>query len=336
MTIFNLLKIRRFIGILGLFGLLLCATLNGCKKSKKIDSLSSEELSTPTTQAIHKSVWLDSNIGFICGGKKNENGFIYRTKDAGNTWELIYNSPNKCLYDIKFINDTIAYCCGDDLLLLNSINNGNSWNEVSFANINLEYFNHTPLRCIFGNYNLLMIVGGENYHNGNALWFENNSMRWVWHFDHEFRTGLDFEQENFVLAGYGNAYRTTDNGYHYTPMNFDGDFFTSSSTINSQIGFVCGYDGGIYRTDNGGGEWKTLLQPNKTARKRIHFNGILFKDATVGWAVGTEGLVMSCTDGQTFKEYSSITKADLLSVVKDQSGRMVISASNGKLFRITN
>ncbi|MBK7819025.1 MAG: hypothetical protein IPJ60_16925 [Sphingobacteriaceae bacterium] len=306
-----------------------------CKKGKNLVNLQTEELTTPTQQAIHKSVWLDANTGFICGGKKNESGFIYRTIDAGKTWALLFNSPGKCLYDINFVNDTIAYACGDALLLLRSNDNGNSWSQVSFANINLEHFNNTPLRCIFGNYNLLMVVGGENYHNGNALWFENNTMRWVWHFDHEFRTGLNFTQENFVLAGYGNSYRTTDHGYKYTPMEFAGDFFTSSSTINSRIGFVCGYDGGIYRTDDAGDNWKTLLKPNTATKKRIHFNGIYFSDANTGWVVGTEGLVMSSQDGQTFKEYTSITKGDLLSVVKDKQGRMVVSSSDGKLFRIT-
>ncbi|MBP9069296.1 MAG: hypothetical protein KBG47_07310 [Bacteroidia bacterium] len=329
------MKIRLFIGFLGLLGLLLFVPFGGCKKGKNIANLQTEELTTPTQQAIHKSVWLDANTGFICGGKKNENGFIYKTIDAGKTWELLFNSPGKCLYDINFVNDTIAYACGDALQLLRSKDNGNSWSQVSFANITLEHFNYTPLRCIFGNYNLLMIVGGENYHNGNALWFENNTMRWVWHFDHEFRTGLNFTQENFVLAGYGNSYRTTDHGYKYTPMEFAGDFFTSSSPINSQIGFVCGYDGGIYRTDDAGNNWKTLLKPNTTTKKRIHFNGICFNDEKAGWVVGPEGLVMSSEDGQTFKEYTSITKADLLSVVKDKAGRLVMSSSDGKLYRIT-
>lgn len=330
------MKIRGFIGFLGLMGLLLFAALNGCKKSKNAANLEPEELITPTLQAIHKSVWLDANTGFICGGKKNENGFIYKTIDAGKTWELLFHSPGKCLYDIHFVNDTIAYACGDALQLIRSNDNGNTWQQVSFANVTLEDFNYTPLRCIFGDYNLLMIVGGENYHNGNALWFENNTMRWVWHFDHEFRTGLNFTQENFVLAGYGNSYRTTDHGYKYTPMKFSGDFFTSSSTITSQTGFVCGYDGGIYRTDDGGNNWKTLLKPNTTGRKRIHFNGICFSDASYGWAVGTEGLVMRSNDGQTFTEYTSITKADLLSVVKDKVGRIVMSSSDGKLYRINN
>ncbi|MBK7309371.1 MAG: hypothetical protein IPI93_00915 [Sphingobacteriaceae bacterium] len=218
------MKIRLFIGFLGLLALLLFVAFGSCKKGKNLVNLQTEELTTPTQQAIHKSVWLDANTGFICGGKKNESGFIYRTIDAGKTWALLFNSPGKCLYDINFVNDTIAYACGDALQLLRSKDNGNSWSQVSFANINLEHFNNTPLRCIFGNYNLLMVVGGENYHNGNALWFENNTMRWVWHFDHEFRTGLNFTQENFVLAGYGNSYRTTDHGYKYTPMEFAGDF----------------------------------------------------------------------------------------------------------------
>lgn len=319
---------------MGLFGLLLLGVSTACKKGKKLASLQVEELNSPTSLPIHKCVWLDASTGFICGGKKNTEGFIYKTIDTGNSWQLIQRTNGTCIYDIKFVNDTIAYCCGDDLLLMKSKDNGNTWSDVSFANVTLESFNHTPLRCIFGNFNLLMVVGGENYHNGNALWFENDQIRWVWHFDHEFRTGLNFEQKNFVLAGYGNTYRTTDHGYNYTPMDLDEDFFTGSSTINSNTGYACGYDGGIYRTDDGGHQWQTLLKTNKSTKKRIHFNGIYFTNMDHGWAVGNEGLVMSCEDGRTFTEYRAISKNDLLSVCKDKLDRFVISASDGKLYRI--
>jgi photosystem II stability/assembly factor-like uncharacterized protein len=336
MAIFNLLKIRLFIGILGLFGLLLFGALSACKKSKKMAALEFEELVTPSQQAIHKSAWLDVNTGFICGGRKNESGFIYKTTDAGKTWNLIYTATGKCIYDIKFVNDTIAYACGDQLLVITSKDNGNTWNDVSFANVTLQYFNYAPMRCIFGNYNLLMIVGGENYHNGNALWFENNTMRWVWHFDHEFRTGLDFSQENFVLAGYGNTYRTRDHGYNYTPMELAGDFFTSSTTLNASTGIACGYDGGIYKTNDAGMTWKTILKPNSAVKKRVHFNGIYFKDENNGWAIGTKGSIMNTSDGGSFNEYIPITKADLLSIVKDKLDHMVISSSDGKLYRLKN
>lgn len=336
LPIFNLLKIRLFIWVFGAFALLFTGILGGCKKNKKIATLEPEELNSPTQQAIYKSVWLDANTGFICGGKKDQDGFIYKTTNAGSSWQLIHHVKGKCIYDIKFVNDTIAYCCGDDLLLMRSSDNGNTWTDVDFTGVTLESFNHTPLRHIFGNYNLLMCVGGENYHNGNALWFQNDDMRWVWHFDHEFRTGLDLAKDNFVLAGYGNTHRTTDQGYNYSPMEFANDFFTGSSTINSQTAFMCGYDGGIYRTDDGANTWKILLEPNKAVNKRIHFNGMCFKDANTGWVVGTKGLVMSSHDGQTFKEYARMSDADLLSVSFDKLDRAVISSSNGKLFRVNN
>lgn len=336
MAIFKALKIRVFIRVFSVLALVLVLVFVACKKNKKQAALEVELLNSATQQPIHKSAWLDANTGFICGGKKNENGFIYKTTDAGNTWHLIYSVTGKCVYDIKFINDTIAYACGDQLLVLNSKDKGDNWKELDFSNITLQYFNYAPMRCIFGNAELLMIVGGENYHNGNALWFENNEMRWVWHFDHEFRTGLNFTRENFVLAGYGNAYRTNDHGYTYSPMDFSGDFFTSSSTLNSSLGYACGYDGGIYKTEDAGNSWSTLLKPNKTVKKRIHFNGICFKDLNTGWAVGNKGLVVSTTDGKTFKHHESFSDADLLSISMDKMGRMIITSSDGKLYKITN
>jgi photosystem II stability/assembly factor-like uncharacterized protein len=326
------LKTRRFIlftGLLGSFLLILCS---GCKKENQKNKLAPEFIATPESSRIHKSIWLDANTGFICGGEKNSKGFIYKTIDGGANWVKLYSSSSKSLYDIFFVNDTIAYCSGDKLLLLKSKDNGNTWTEVVY-NFVPEYFNYVPLRCIFGNYRFLMIIGGENYDNGNALWLENDNLRWVWHFDHEFRTGLNFNTTNYLLCGYGNCYQTNDYGYNYKPTKLEGDYFTSSATINDQLGYACGYNGGIYKTTNAGDSWEKINDENKLIKKRRHLNGMCFIDETHGWVVGEEGFIMQTTDGKNWKELEPIGKSNLLSIVKDKTNKLVISTADGKLIR---
>lgn len=294
--------------------------------------LNAETVSSPVNARINKSIWLDANTGFICGGEKNTKGFIYQTTDGGSSWQNVFSSDSKSLYDIFFVNDTIAYCCGDKLFLLKSKDNGKTWKEVEYAFVP-EYFNYVPLRCIFGNYRFLMIIGGENYDTGNALWLENDNLRWVWHFDHEFRTGLNFNTENYLLCGYGNCFKTTDYGYNYTPTKLAGDYFTSSATINDKLGYACGYNGGIFKTTDAGASWEMIVDANKLSKKRKHFNGMCFIDANNGWVVGDEGVIMQTTDGKTWKELEPIGKTDLLSIVKDKSNNLVISTADGKLIR---
>jgi hypothetical protein len=61
-----------------------------------------------------------------------------------------------------------------------------------------------------------------------------------------------------------------------------------------------------------------------------------FTGINTGWAVGDKGLVMNTTDGETFSEHAPICDADLLSASTDKMNRVVISASDGKLYRINN
>lgn len=332
--IFNPLKIKHFIFNLSLVCVILFFLLASCKKTAKPLKLSFQSIQTPVNSRISKTVWLNANTGYMCGGVKNASGFIYKTVDSGKTWEQVYQSNAYSFYDIAFINDTIAYCCGDKLFLLKSKDNGATWNEVKY-NFTPEWFNYMPLRCITGDLNFLMIVGGDNYDTGNVLWFQGDEMRWVWHFDHEFRTCLNFSQNNFLLAGYGTAYRTTDQGYSYKPTNLTGDYFTSSATINSRTGYACGYNGGIFKTSDEGVTWKKIYEENKVSKKRKHFNGICFTDEKNGWVVGNEGLIMKTTDGENWIEMESIGSDDLISIVKDKTGHLIISSNTGKLFQIS-
>ncbi len=311
--------------ILGLFAL-------SCKKNAP--TVSFETINSPTAGNIYKSTWLNSGTGFICGGTKRQNGFIYKTNNGGLNWIKIHEST-KCIYDVLFINDSIAYACGDDLLVLKSTDNGISWNEVAFS-FTPEPHNIVPLRCIFGDEKLLMFAGGENFDNGNLLWMIDGNLKWVWHFDNEFRAGINFSHTNYWLLGYGTAYKSNDFGYNFKAQNLKDDFFTGAVKIDSLSAFACGYNGGIYKTTNAGKTWTEVLKKNKTFKNRIHFNAICFEGNNKGWAVGNEGVVFKTNDGNNWEEMNLNEKVNLLSIVNNQQNNLIITASNGKLYKLKN
>lgn len=327
------MNIRQHINFSLILVLLSPIFLGSCKKSDKNSLSSADPVSVPIQGRINKSFWLNAFTGFFCGGEKDKTGYIFKTIDGGISWHKVYSSDSKSLYDIFILNDTIAYSCGDKLLLLKSKDNGNTWQEVIYP-FTPKPYNILPLRCIFGNYRFMMIIGGENYDAGNVLWLESDQLRWVWHFDHEFRTGINFTTENYLLCGYGTSWSTNDHGYSYKASKFEGDYFTSSATINDHVAYVCGYNGGIYKTIDAGETWQKIFDENKLGRKRKHFNGIYFSDELNGWVVGNEGEMMRTKDGKNWEQLESVTDSDILSIVSDANGGMMISSAKGELIRI--
>jgi photosystem II stability/assembly factor-like uncharacterized protein len=73
-----------------------------------------------------------------------------------------------------------------------------------------------------------------------------------------------------------------------TPSNLLGIHF-----VDDQIGYVVGYNGGIYKTINGGSSWSAPLPSNTTE----HLYSTYFIDANTGFVVGDNGIVRRTSDG---------------------------------------
>lgn len=63
--------------------------------------------------------------------------------------------------------------------------------------------------------------------------------------------------------------------------------------INSQIGWVAGADGIIYKTTNAGQNWSSV-----SVNGSIDFKSIHFADTQHGWVVGSSGVIARTTDGE--------------------------------------
>lgn len=302
------------------------------KKTPLKKDLSSVQ--TPVSTRIYKTCWLDKNTGFFCGGEKSENGYIYHTTDAGATWNAVYSNTGLSLYDILFVNDSVGYCCGEDMLILRTADKGLHWASTENKMNSDDFFNGT-LYGIFGDEYLLFFAGGKNFNIGIINWIKDNTPSANWSgfkgLSNEMRCGIFFDAQYFLAMGYGTTYKNTGNTSTFEPSSVSGDFFTATSKVNNSLSFACGYNGGVYKLTRD--ESDKIVSHNRFFKKNRYFNGIAFANENKGWVCGNAGVFYETTDGEDFKQLDLGTKKDLLSLVINKNNEVIVSTSEGKLIK---
>ena len=85
-----------------------------------------EHLAMPTEADLNSIFFVDEQHGFIAG----DEGKIFRTTDAGNTWQDISRSETTTIRKILFISTNIGFIILDEGKLLKTTDAGNTWEEV--------------------------------------------------------------------------------------------------------------------------------------------------------------------------------------------------------------
>ena len=87
--------------------------------------------------------FVNNNLGFVTGGNRNGNGLqesdiIYRTKDAGDTWELVLDqefSPISGLLSISFKDELNGIATGQFGKILQTSDGGDTWEYTLMSSI---------------------------------------------------------------------------------------------------------------------------------------------------------------------------------------------------------
>ncbi len=302
-----------------------------CKKKSKL----TVNYNTYTVLAgfkINNTFWLNSLTGFACGGERSQSGKIFKTVNGGVNWDEVHHNTDYSLYDICFINDSIGYCCGEKFNMLYTLNSGKLWQSYKFEWAPGNYQNST-LRNLNKINNRVVVVGGDNFNVGITFHFAYNDFQYIYsHPDNELRCSLTFDNGNSCFFfGYGYAFNSTDSLKTYHPINLTNDFFTAGCVLNNSEAYICGYNGGIYKTTNAGQDWKKINDANRLLTNRDHFNSILFTDSGNGWCVGNAGLILYTLNGNDWKKVTYTGKENLLSIRKKNANTIIVSTSEGQL-----
>jgi photosystem II stability/assembly factor-like uncharacterized protein len=292
-------------------------------------------METPVKTAIIKTYWFNKNTGFFCGGEQQKLGYIYKTTNGGLTWSNVF-AGNGRLHDIYFVNDSVGYACGENMLLLRSSDYGLTWTSTNNI-INSDAFFNGTLYTIFGNEKLLLIAGGNNFNVGIINWVKNNTVYSGWSgfkgINNEMRCGLLLPSQNYLVMGYGTAYLSDGEKTVFEPTKINGDFFTACSNVNNAAYFACGYNGGVYKINIDGNGYEKIHDHNRFYKTRINFNGIAFATEKLGWVVGNAGVAYETSDGKKFRKLNLKTKSNLLSAVLNKANEVVVSTSDGEILK---
>ncbi len=223
---------------------------------------------------------------------------IQRSQDGGNTFAEVLDNPLSGWTDIVVTSTGILFASAEGDGIYKSTDNGDNWTDISAAGFPLANGERVELAIASSNEDILYAIGEDG--SSHSLWkFDDSDDSWVDLSanipmlggnvgDFDSQGGYDLlvrvkpDDENFVIIGGTNLYRSTD-GFSstsntawvggYSPLN---DISSYTNQHPDQHAFVflsankalSGNDGGIHLTDditdavaNGDGEtvdWTSL------------------------------------------------------------------------------
>jgi photosystem II stability/assembly factor-like uncharacterized protein len=277
---------------------------------------------------LNKILFLNDSIGFVVGGERFSNSVILATRDGGYTWQkTTYPVAGKELFDITASPQGALYTVGFDGKLLRSYDTGRSWHFSQ-----LEYF--AFMGIAFTDNTHLLTVGGVSFSSG-ILEYADSAGRVAKRdsFAYQFNK-IVMSGSTGYLCGYGFVEKTTDGAKTWTFENVVNDNFIGIDVHGNEL-WMCGTNGGIYHSSDGGGNWVRYRNGNDITLPRYHLQSIVFKDSQNGWAVGEGGLLIHSDDGgRHWAEYDHFTNSTLRYVAICPNGDVMVAGDNGTLFRI--
>lgn len=276
-------------------------------------------------QDIYSVFFIDENQGWASGNK----GAIIRTTDGGSNWNQCNSGTVYTIESLYFTDKNHGYAAvnrwtnGRQGWVLQTTDGGDTWCESFHADyqgfIDINFTDKLNGCAIGSNGHFIRTIdGGLNWciqavispYWLHSVFFSDIDCGWA--------TGGG--DDRIIIL------KTINGGKSWSKIkdsSHDG-FLAGSYFLNNQTGFVCGSDGLILRTDDGGKNWQKEITNTDQ-----HLVEMFFVD-NVGFAVGKNGTILKSL-------YEPVTKfLKLISPIGDEeweigSVRKVIWESEGIL-----
>lgn len=172
-------------------------------------------------------------------------GGIQRSQNGGTSFTEVLDNPNSGWSDIATTSTGILFATAEGDGIYKSINNGDSWTDITDASYPLADGERIELAIAPSNEDILYAIAEDG--SGHSLWkFDDSSDTWtdlsaqipmlggsVGDFDsqggYDLLVAVDSTDENFVIIGGTNLYRSTD-GFTTTGNT---DWVGGYSTMNN-------------------------------------------------------------------------------------------------------
>lgn len=308
----------------------ICCVLSACRKDQ-LRPQGLEKINTHTaTDRLNKILFINDSVGFVAGGNRFYNAAILKTSDGGDTWNYQrFPDENTGIYGITHTLFHRLYTIGWMGMLNTSDDEGNSWQKKQ-----TRYEEYKDLA--FAHEGRGVAVGGISFITGYMMYLNARG-------DVIKRDSLGYELNDIenvdgctaYICGYGVVYKTADSMKTWELLDVKNDDFTAIHAYKDGVLWMCGYNGSIFRSGDGGQNWQKKRNGNDATKTRYRLLDIAFADALHGYAVGENGLVIGTDDGgEHWMEYQSFTHVHLRSIFIKKDGTVFICGDKGSLFKM--
>ena len=257
-------------------------------------------------------VWADSKTVFSVGAFYEFNaslyytGYIYKSIDDENKFTVVRQKELADYKAVKFLNKDLGFVCGSEdnqAVILKTVNGGNSWtsqiligsnkaDDVYFINNNIGF-----VGC--GSVIYKTTDGGETWKQSNNEGYNVVKIQFV------------TEQKGFALLGEGILLMTDNQGASWQKITIDNKYSAndyplhsnSMHWMNEKTGIISTSRGVLYKTYDGGNNWKVIQFRNNTSDEILDLK---FITPLLGYAVGFgDGNFLYKTQdgGETWQSY---------------------------------
>ena len=261
-----------------------------------------QNITTQQVKARGIYAWDSLNV-IVCANF----GEVYKSTDAGLTWNVYITGNSVDLTQIKFIDANTGFTCGGSSALRMTSNGGVNWTALA----NVPNSNNYDMNIINSNGTSIYLTGNNYY------LFRTTNLGTSWDTIKMYQTNpatanemyssdISITGDTIISVGYfGNINKTIGlNNYTNISKNIRGGIIYDlwvQGTGNSNIIAVGNYTSSaisvrdqITRSTDGGNTWTVstysgIMKPT--------FNSIQMLDNNTGWIVGTSSSVYKTTNG---------------------------------------
>jgi len=304
----------------------------GCSKENL--EVITRPLQSSTNVRINKLYFVNAQVGFAVGGTQWEKGEILKTTNGGETWQSVTGLENfqlQTLYDIDFFNAQTGQVVGLGGKILRTDDAGNTWDLLQESG--WEYLQSIALLSEHKN----IIVAGDGSFGGKTMY--STEAQW-WNLSKDstnisLRSVAMASNTKGFAVGYGGAIKTTDGGTTWQPTELRGDYFKEIYFVNSQVGYICGFQGSVLKTTDSGETWQNMHKKNGAFFRGTKLESLHFFDENIGMVCGLNGkLLFTENGGENWKQVDLNTSENLRTVFLTQPNTALVAGDNGKIWEV--
>jgi photosystem II stability/assembly factor-like uncharacterized protein len=246
-------------------------------------------LPVPLSDNFRQVDFFDDSVGLIIGNQ------LLRTADGGASWTLIGES-DQAYYDLEILNGNTVLVSSPDIGLIRSQDQGQSWDTLVLFNPNGAIG-----LLSFVNDSLGYATRAGNPPNGKLLQTIDGGLNWTELLINSGSENSVVEAFQFLspdtgfIGGWYNAYlaKTTNSGTDWAFTQNDdslneGQIYDFCFPAPGAY-YACGWHNLILKSTDGGLNW-FWIPPNVPLPQS--FKGLFFLNDSLGWIVGTGGVIL--------------------------------------------